>query len=131
LPDSLVVQQPEAWQRPYEGGGGVHLFPDFECNDTFLEVINFTAGCEPREGLYKNFVCYSTIGLAQRWDYQQQADTTVNKAGPDASADDISISTGIDNIVCDGNIGTDLALIIAEADSACTGPKRKLNWKTE
>ena len=32
------------------------FFPDFECNDAFLELINFTDGCEPGEGLCEKFV---------------------------------------------------------------------------
>ena len=32
------------------------FFPDVSCNDTFLDLINFTEGCEPRNGLCKNMV---------------------------------------------------------------------------
>ena len=30
------------------------LVLDFECSDAFFELINYTHGCEPGEGLYKN-----------------------------------------------------------------------------
>ena len=107
------------------------FFPDFECNDAFLELLNFTDSCEPREGLYKNFVCYHTVDVAQHRKYQQQADTVVGKAGPGASANNMNIGSGIGNNAGDNDAGTNLVSIIDKADSARMGRKRKLNWKTK
>jgi hypothetical protein len=109
------------------------FFPDFECNNAFLELINFTYGCEPREGLCEIFVRYHLVCAAQRLEHQQQADTAVSQAGPDTSVDNMSI--GANNMsICandmsigngmDDNDGINLASIIVKAGSAHRGQKR-------
>ena len=40
--------------------------------DAFLELINYTDGCEPLEGLYENLVCYLAVGVTQRLEYQEK-----------------------------------------------------------
>ena len=49
----------------------LNIFPDFECMDAFLKLINYTDGCEPLEGLYENLVCYLAVGVTQRREYQE------------------------------------------------------------
>ena len=48
------------------------FFPDFECNEAFLELINF--GDDGEEGLCQNMVRYSKVSVATRRDYQLSAD---------------------------------------------------------
>ena len=67
------------------------FFPGFECNNILIKLVSFTDGCEPGEGLCKNFVRYHLVGTAQRQEYQRQADAAVGQAVPDASANDMSI----------------------------------------
>ena len=116
-PDSLVVRQLEARRRPREGGEGLHLFPDFECNNESLKLINYFDGCEPGEGLCENLVRYLAVGVTQRYEHQRKADAAAAQAGPDTSAEDMSIcdtgsNTGANNVSINNDASTDLSSII-------------------
>ena len=54
-------------------GGAVKeftFFPDFCSNEAFLDVINFTDGCEPGNGFCENMIRYHHVGLANCRDFQ-------------------------------------------------------------
>ena len=50
------------------------FFPNFDCNDAFLDVVNYTNGCEPGEGLCGIMVRFHHISVSQRQEYQQDSD---------------------------------------------------------
>ena len=86
------------------------FFPDFACNDAFLDVINFTEGCEPGEGLCENLSRYSKVSIDERRKFQQTADET------SADSDDMPI---------DSDAGPGLASIIAKAVTELKRKRRK------
>ena len=45
------------------------FFPDYESNAAFLDVINFTEGCEPGNGLCENLARYNMVTMEQRKAY--------------------------------------------------------------
>ena len=61
------------------------FFPNFECNDAFLDLVNFTDHCEPGQGLCENLVRYSRVSVEERKEFQERLDAEVT-----TDADDIS-----------------------------------------
>ena len=84
------------------------FFPTFEANDAFLDLLNFTEGCDEGDGLCENMRRYSTVSMAERMRY--------NGMGSD---DDMSISE--DDCEDEEEDGNETA----------RGRKRSLDWKTE
>lgn len=84
------------------------FFPTFKANDAFLDLLNFTEGCDEGDGLCENMRRYSTVSMAERMRY--------NGMGSD---DDMSISE--DDCEDEEEDGNETA----------RGRKRSLDWKTE
>lgn len=48
------------------------FFPNFECNDAFLEVLNYSEACEEGKGVCENLARHSTISIAERKKYNEK-----------------------------------------------------------
>ena len=81
------------------------FFPDFDCNDAFLDLINYTEACEEGNGLCENLVRYSKVTMSERKEYNDAAREARNRiinAGDDgaqeesnkenSNGDDMSVS---------------------------------------
>ena len=103
------------------------FFPNFECNDVLLDLINFSDGCDTGEGLCDNMAWYLRVSIDDRREFQRD----VQDSGGDGD-DDTSIS-GDDDMSISSDAGTDLGAIITEAEMTYKRHvrKRKLHWKTE
>lgn len=99
------------------------FFPDFQCNEHFLDALNF----EPHN-LCQNLVRYSTVSIAERKEYNdslrasssEEADGSSNNGvsdGGDAAAD----LNDIEDITISGEV----------SPPKRSGIERKLHWKTE
>ena len=90
------------------------FFPNFKCNDAFLDLINFTEESEPGDGLCEGLVRYSTVSVAERKKYNdalraQRAETAQQRNESSEGA-----ASGGDPMDTD-DAGTDLAEIAEEA----------------
>ena len=47
------------------------FFPDFDCNENFLDVINYTEACEEGRGVCENLSRYSKINMDARKEYNE------------------------------------------------------------
>ena len=47
------------------------FFPDVSCNGAFINLINFTEGCEPGNGLCENMVRYNQVSVGACCDHQE------------------------------------------------------------
>ena len=86
------------------------FFPDFDCNEAFLDLINYTEACEPGEGLCENMVRYHHVSVRDRLQFQNDQDA-----------------------MDDGDAGDGLATTLAAASATEErgGKQRKVSWKTE
>ena len=110
--------------------------PDCDCNDAFLDLLNFTEGCEEGNGLCENLAQYSKISIARRNECNDSLRAAIvnepisNENNNGSARDDMSICS---------DAGTGMTDIADEAmeDAAgstytkCSGPGCKLDWKTE
>ena len=48
------------------------FFPDVECNDAFLALINFSDECDPGDGICENLVRYHHVSVADRRRHQER-----------------------------------------------------------
>ena len=106
------------------GGSKKHstFFPDFYYNDAFLDVVNYTGGCEPGEGLCENIVCFHHVSVDQRREHQENSD----------AADSKTDGNGSDGMSVDNTAGVGLASITTEASSnSRCGPTREMDSKTK
>ncbi|KAL7529558.1 hypothetical protein ACHAWF_003026, partial [Thalassiosira exigua] len=86
------------------------FFPDCDCSDAFRELVNFTNGWNPGEGLYERLVCYHMVSIEKRKEFQEaQAGNESNDA-----------ETGLAATIADANAE-------AEAEPKRRGRKRKLH----
>lgn len=116
----------------YEFVNDFTFFPTYESVDAFLELINYTEGCEPGDGLCENMVRYSKVSVAERKKYNDSLDgSTDNVDESIEDGDDMSIGsdagTGLSDIA-------DAAMEEYDSSGASSSPrarKRKLGWKDE
>jgi hypothetical protein len=47
------------------------FFPGAACNNAFLDLINFTDGCDPGDGLCENIVRFFKVSIADRREFQR------------------------------------------------------------
>ncbi|KAL7533232.1 hypothetical protein ACHAWF_004404, partial [Thalassiosira exigua] len=78
------------------------FFPDFDCNDDFLELVNLADGCAP--------------GMVSCEDQKESQEAQTGNESNDAG-------TGLAATIADANAE-------AEAEPKHRGQKRKLHWKT-
>ena len=107
--------------------------PDFECNDAFLDLTNYTDGCEPGEDICENMAWYLRVVIEEEREYQYDASTTAESAPVETEVAGGRVDEADDMSVC-GDAGTGLDRTIAAAESVPQtrrGRKRKLHWKTE
>ena len=102
------------------------FFPDFECNDAFLDLINFADGREPGDGLCENMARYRRVSIDNRREFQENNVLAGNRdSGSGGDGDDgMSISS-------DAGTGLEDVIVDAKTSSIRRGRKRKLHWKTE
>lgn len=43
--------------------GKFTFFSNFDCNDAFFDLINYTETCEPGKGQYENTACYHHVSV--------------------------------------------------------------------
>ena len=68
------------------------FFPDFDSNDAFLDVINFSEVCEPGNGLCENLARYSKISVSRRKEYNDNLKATKNRATETDTTDDEEVN---------------------------------------
>lgn len=132
-------------------GGQLHkyvndftFFPDVECNDAFLDMINYTEGCEEGNGLCENLVRYSKVSMEERkkWNDSLQANKDIEQSDdgnePESNGendDDDAMSISSDAATGMMDIAEE-AMDAEENADATASPtrnksRRKLSWKTE
>jgi hypothetical protein len=98
------------------------FFPTYEANDAFLDLLNFTEGREPGDGLCENMRRYNLVKMSERKQY--------NNIGVDGSdsgtVDDESLTLDDDDSQGDDSDTNDDG-----GYSSNRGRKRKMHWKTE
>jgi len=102
------------------------FFPNIACNDAFLDLINYTEGCEPGNGLCENLVRYDKVTLAARKEHNnvsENDDALADEANGEGDLHDI------DGSELDGN--SDESTRDNETVGTQRGRRRKLDWKTE
>lgn len=98
------------------------LFPNFECNEHFLEALNFAP-----HNLCQDLIRYSTVSIRERKEY--------NESLRAASSGDADVARAGERVGDDAR--TDLDVIEDETmddevtPSKRSGVERKLHWKTE
>lgn len=103
------------------------FFPDFDCYDTFLGLINFSDWCEQGEGLCENLMRYSKVSIAKRCDFQTNEDAG-DKSNDVVMSDNDDAGTGLGSIIAHADANGNAS---AEASTkACRGRKQKLDRKT-
>ena len=108
------------------------FFPDFDCNNAFIDLINYTDGCDPGEGLYENMVRYSKVYIAMSKEYNSPM------VGDENTEIDDDRASGGDDISVDSDAGTGLTELAEDAMNDATSNVNgnadrhwKLDWKTE
>lgn len=108
-------------------------FANKACNDAFLDLINWTEGCEDGDGLCQNLVRYDKVSMEKRKEYNgigiSDNDDTPSASGE--GEDDMSVGsdagTGLSEIA-------DRMAVDGDDDSEGSpklGRNRKLGWKDE
>ena len=123
-------------------------FPDFDCNDAFLDLINFTEGCPPGDGLCENLVRYSKVSVKARKQFNTAPDDDDSSDDDDyedlpglhdqRGDDEMSIDSEVEE-VADTELDDLAEETILEEEQLAedtsylhkSGPKRRLSWKTE
>ena len=57
------------------------FFPDFDCNENFLDVINYTEACDKGRGVCENLARYSKINMDARKEYNEMLRSKKDGAG--------------------------------------------------
>ncbi|EJK68248.1 hypothetical protein THAOC_10592 [Thalassiosira oceanica] len=101
------------------------FFPNFKCNDVFLDFINYSDGRPKGDGMCENMARYHHISVDDRKKYQQEKKTKETQC--ESEDDDMSVSsdagTGLEDVL--------MAEPEADKTSDPRGRPRKLHWKTE
>ena len=78
------------------------FFPDFDCNDTFLELVNYGDGCRPGDGLFENMAWYYKVLIDARRGYQRSNDMSIYEDGG------ASNSGQVDDVSGNSDVGSNL-----------------------
>ena len=57
------------------------FFPDFDCNENFLDVINYTEACDEGRGVCENLARYSKVNMDARKEYNEMLRSKKDGAG--------------------------------------------------
>ena len=119
--DKLKSHQLPLTAEHFKPGGALEkfvadytFFPDWDCNEAFLHLVNFTEGCPPGDGLCENMRRYHHVSMAERLKYNNMTSNDIPVANEDTAANEDDYQSDSD------------------ADEEQTGGrKRKIDWMTE
>ena len=100
------------------------FFPNFKCNDVFLDFINYTEGRPEGDGMCEKMARYHLVSVADRKKYQEEK--KAERARRESEDDDMSVSS-------DAGAGLEDVIMEEPEDekSETRGRRRKLHWETE
>jgi hypothetical protein len=103
------------------------FFPDFKCNDLFLDTINDTDGRPVGDGFCENLARYATVSLAKRKAHNESDDQETQTEDGNSS----DAGSGLQEIADEAMDEAELEDSEDASPSKHRGRRRKLHWKTE